>query len=159
VSDPAAVLEFHEINEYIRHEIGVYFAWFSFFLTILFAAMGWSLKAALDTQGRVRPPAVHFCMLCLFTAQLALAIAATTTVMNDVVTSNERALQLLTMLVSHGGVIPGYSAITPVPIGYVGALALARWALVFNLLFWPLVAILVHRKWRTNQRLALPDTV
>jgi len=159
MNDAAAALEFHQIHEYIRHEIEVYFAWFSFFLTILFAAMGWSLKASLDAQGRVRFPAVFFCMLCLFAAQLGLAIAATTTVMNDVVTSSQRALQLLIMLASRGGVIAGYAPLSPVPKGYIGALDLARWALVFNLIFWPLVAALVFRKWRTNQRLALPDSV
>lgn len=150
--DPPVLLEFQQINEYLRHETGVYFAWFTFFLTILFGAMGWSLKAALGPDGTVRFPAVFFCMLILFIIQMVLAIVATNVVLADVVAQKERLGVLLAAIPS--GPIEGYSPAVPVPGAYEGALKLARWALIVNLVFWPIVGGVVAMKWRAAKPVA-----
>jgi len=152
--DPPVLLEFQQINEYLRHETGVYFAWFTFFLTILFGAMGWSLKASLGQDGKVRFPAVFFCMLVLFLIQMGLAIFATNIVLADVVAQKERLGVLLSAMPSEP--IEGYLPAVPVPSAYEGALKLARWALIANLVFWPIVGAIVFIKWRAAAAVASP---
>lgn len=152
--DPAVVLEYHEINEYIRHEIGVYFSWFSFFLTILFGAMGWSLKAALGKEGAVKFPAMFFCMLFLFVVQLILAIFGTSSALADIELMRARAAHLLTLIPT--GTVQGYTPGMPVPDAYSHSLELARMALIVNVFFWPIVGAIVYQKWRSNAVLASP---
>jgi hypothetical protein len=43
------VTELGEIHEYVRHVLGVYVTWFSFFLTLMLTAMGWTLKESLSS--------------------------------------------------------------------------------------------------------------
>jgi hypothetical protein len=152
--DPPVLLEFQQINEYLRHETGVYFAWFTFFLTILFGAMGWSLKAALGSDGTVRFPAVFFCMLFLFLVQIGLAIIATNVVLADVAALKERLATLLVAMPAEP--IEGYSPAVPVPGAYEAALRLARWALIVNLTFWPIVGGLVYWRYRRKAPIASP---
>ena len=155
--DSPLLLELHEIHEYVRAELAVYFAWFSFFLTILLGAMGWSLKAALDAQGRVRFPIVFFCMVFLFAAQLLMGIGATTNVISDFTTADSRAVALLELvqLEDHADhQQQKYLARSPIPSGFTRSLQLARAALIVNLMFWPLVAVVVFRKWQANEALA-----
>ena len=153
--ESVASLEFREVNEYVRHAVGTYFAWFSFFLTILFAMMGWSLKTSLDSTGHVRSPALFFWMVALFMVQIGLAIEATSVIMTNLGNANDRVAELLVTMARaspQGGYIPR----SPVPAGYVGALGLARWALIGNIVFWPLIGIVVYRKWRNGSPMAGP---
>jgi hypothetical protein len=151
--DSVIAIDLREVAEYARHELAVYFSWFTFFLTLLLGAMGWSLKAALDSTGKVKFPAIFFCILFLFAIQLSFAIAATTMVMNDMRSAEFRVTTLLTLLQANHAE-SGYTPMNPIPAGYWKALGLARWTLIVNFIFWPIVGLFVLHKWKGNQALA-----
>ncbi len=137
-------IELQQLNEYARHEITVYVSWFTFFLTLLLAAMGWSLKASLNSQGVVRTPTPFFCMIVLFTMQLIFAVWGTRYVKEDLRKADERCAVLLALAPTTSAT--SYKSASPIPAGYHVVLGTMQWVLVSHLIFWPVVAILVWSK-------------
>jgi|ERR1700722_12944877 len=145
--DHPSRLEFEELNEYVRHETGVYFAWLSFFLTIVLGAMAWALKASVGVNGYIEHfPVVFMVLFVFFMIQISLGVGATTATMDDVEKAEERASGLLMKI----GAALGDATYKPqrtVPKAYCRALKLAKRALIANLVFWPIVAFVVGLCW------------
>ena len=147
--EDAVILEFMELNEYVRHETSVYFAWLSFFLTIVLGAMAWALKTSLGSKGLVDHfPATFIVLLGFFLIQIVLGIRATTSVLQDVRWAEQRAKAILRAR--------GNDATVLVPFAYGRAVELARHALIANLVFWPIVALAVLAAWRFKLPLGVP---
>ena len=140
-------LVFNEVNEYVRHEIGVYFAWLSFFLAIILGAMAWVIKASVSKSGYIEHfPFAFVVLFGFFMIQIYLGVAATSVVIDDIEHADTRVAGLLGNLA-----LPIDAQIVSdrlVPAGYAQALRLAKASLVANLWFWPLVALCVLCAWR-----------
>jgi len=140
------VAELAQIHEYARQEVSVYVAWFTFFITTLMAAMGWTLRAALNEAGVVVKPAPFYCAVFLFSVQLAFSIVATSAVEADLVHADQRGLDLERLLPVPQA--PTFTPASPFPQGIHRAIDLMYWTLWSNLLFWLAMAWYVrcHRK-------------
>lgn len=106
--------------------------------------MGWSLKAAIDPNGAVRFPAPFFCMVSLFTIQIALGMRGTWLVQEDL----RGAMTLTSQLAEAMG--RAQPSFVPIPAGFESILWLTQITLSTNLLFWLIVAVIVYRKWQAD---------
>ncbi len=141
------VVELLEIHQYVRQDLQTYVGWFTFFLTLLLGAMGWSLRASLDLQGRVSTPFPFYCMMILFTVQLIFAIIATHYVGADFLAADRRVRELQLALGAQVP-LPGVSIPpeSPIPQGIHIAMRLMKYTLISNLVFWWGVTVLVFMR-------------
>lgn len=161
-----ALVELVQLNEYARIELAVYVSWFSFFLTLLLGAMGWTLRAALDKRGRVKTPEPFFFMVFLFTIQLGLAISGTIYIIGDLSKADARSKELLQHLADLPSNQKTLAPVTPFPTGMHTAMKLMLTTLIVNMIFWVAVAVIVwFRNGRTlggwipanNSRISITD--
>jgi len=156
--DSPELIEFNQINEYVRHELGVYFAWLSFFLAIILAAMSWVLKASVTATGTIEHfPFTFFVLLIFFMVQIQLGVRATSAVIEDIAHAEARTRSLLQSLI-HAAAPDAPAPKSPVPQGYRRALILSKKALVANLIFWPVVALYVLLAWHYGFALGSPGS-
>jgi hypothetical protein len=140
-----------EIHEHARTELQLYVGWFTFFLTLLLGSMGWSLRASLDSRGKVVAPFPFYCMVFLFSLQLVFSIVATRAVAGDLQDADDRGRTLQMQIwqaqsVSKQASIPTALQLpNPYPQGIHRAMTLMEWTLTTNLVFWLFVAVLVAR--------------
>jgi hypothetical protein len=137
-----------ELGEYVRNECVVYFTWFTFFLTMLFAVMGWALQVSFDQSGHVhRFPLVLLLMVALFAAQLWLAIQATSKVAKDMLMLDQRITAAVAVLLPSQRQEAADPSGPFVPRAYHFGVTLAGKALRYNLWFWPIVWLIVAVMW------------
>lgn len=148
-------VELHELHEYARQELAVYVAWFTFFITTLFASMAWSLKTAVSDAGKVTRPVPFFCAVVLFSIQLVFSIYATAGIEADFNAADRRGSQIQQLLpIEHELRPPHQSAeyvpMSPFPQSIHRAIDLMYWTLWTNLVFWLAFASYV---WTRKNRL------
>jgi hypothetical protein len=144
----AATIILREVHEHARTELQLYVGWFTFFLTLLLGSMAWSLRASLDRHGRVVAPFPFYCIVLLFTVQLAFSIAATDSVADDLRRSDDmsRTLQKYVAEAESTETAKVLAEINPFPQGMHRAMLLMQGTLISNLVFWLAVAVVVYRK-------------
>jgi len=131
----------------VRHLLQVYVAWFTFFIALLIAAMGWSLKASISTSGLMRRPLPFALMYALFMAQLGLSIVATNALISDVQAASQRILSIIAVA-NASTMPPPIEVHSPIPAGIETSLCLMWITLWGNVAFWTIVAVLVFFAWR-----------
>lgn len=145
-----------QIHEYSRHEVGLHVAWFSFFLTLLMGALGWSLKEVFDRRGQIRYPLPFYCMLLLFTIQLAVSIIGTSFVRRDLRLAQEHATAIQAHLLPsvYGGLATPLTPETldPSPRGVQATILFMQLTLVSHLIFWVVLGLFIRKRQRASRK-------
>ena len=91
--------EMEEIHNYIRMMFQTYVAWFTFFITVMFAAVAWTLKVALDEKGKITFTQPLYAVSTLFAIECLLGVAATILMYRNLRALTDRvgAIQTLSM--------------------------------------------------------------
>lgn len=148
VAEHMMILEWKELHQYVRHELEIYFFWFTFFLTLLLGAIGWSYRASVAANGTIQSPLPMLVVVTLFSVQIMLGMVATEIVRRDLVSATNQAQALAEHLHrmqsgATGTIPPPRQAI---PSGFETTLWLAQATLATNLVLWIAVTAYVFRK-------------
>lgn len=136
-SDELLRFEMKELHEHIRSAFQNYIQWFTFFLTLLMAAMGWSLAASIGDKGLVVAPLPFFVMVALFSVQLIQSAMATTNLRQDI----ERAIRRIRKIQR---TIDAQTAARPGTLATYSKVLRHTWlTLLFNFGLWLSIAIVV----------------
>ena len=95
-NDELLRMELTEINTFVRHHFQLFIGWYTFFLTVNFAAIGWFTSVLLTGALKVSLPIVFVAVF--FVIQQIFSITATIEVRRYFVTSSQRSDELLRVL-------------------------------------------------------------
>ncbi|NJN63823.1 MAG: hypothetical protein HC882_02375 [Acidobacteria bacterium] len=147
--------ELDQMHEYVRHILTVYVAWFSFFLVLLFGAMGWATRASLDRKGRFSYPSPFVAVLILFNIQLVFGVMATRAIRGDFERFDERT-RLLSRTVGDASSETSSGYKSPFPGSIHFSMSLMQWTLLSNLIFWNVLGALLYAT-RRHRIVGSPD--
>jgi hypothetical protein len=120
--------KFKELHEYVRHVFQLFIGWYTFFVTVNYASMGW-----LATSADAKPSLAKFAWLIpvMFISQNALGIFACLYVWQCLKESNDKILRFEQIA------LPNDMASTSVPILlYSRSIGLIASSLVFIIAVW-----------------------
>ena len=96
--------ELTELNAYARHHFQLYLSWYTFFLTVNFAAIGWFTSVLLTGALKVSLPIIF--LTAFFVVQIIISYVASLAVRKHFQGTNNRCKELLDALTGHSPETP-----------------------------------------------------
>ncbi len=96
--------ELTELNAYARHHFQLYLAWYTFFLTVNFAAIGWFTSVLLTDALKVSLPIVF--LTAFFVVQIIISYIASLAVRKHFQGTYNRCKELLDAMIGHSPEAP-----------------------------------------------------
>jgi len=123
-------MELTEHYTFARHHFQLYVGWYTFFLTVNFAAIGWFTSVLLIGSLKVSLPILF--IAAFFVVQLALSYAASTEVRRHFEAADSRCNELLDLLATSA---PQPKTVIPLPV-YFKIITLMCATLISFGVFW-----------------------
>ena len=95
-NDDLLKIELTELNSFVRHHIQLYLAWYSFFLTVNFGAIGWFTSVLLTGALKQSLPVIFVAIF--FMVQIILSYIGSREVLNYFVITSNRSCEILNSL-------------------------------------------------------------
>ena len=144
-------LEMEEIHNYIRMMFQTYVAWFTFFITVMFAAIAWTLKVALDEKGNISFAQPLYAVSTLYAIECVLGVVATILVYRNLRALTDRVGVIQTLPTSSQENAGVSSPHNPVPPVLGQALFLMGLTLIVNIGFLVYLCIQVELHTASSQ--------